>query len=66
MRIKIGQTYQLLSGDAVTVMTLPNSKGWLRAHSQDVGYERTYASFAFEQVGVKLIIENTDLNLLPR
>jgi hypothetical protein len=65
MKLKVGQTYRLLSGEVVTVVSLPGKDGWLRAFSHDVGSERTYGAYAFEQSGVELVEVRNNLTLAP-
>jgi len=51
--MKIGQTWQLSIGEVVTIVSLPDMDGWLRALSHDVGVERTYGSYGFAQPDAK-------------
>jgi hypothetical protein len=60
MKLKIGQTWQLLSGEIVTIVTLPDKSGWLTALSHDVDHVRTYGLFGFDQPGVRLLEVKSD------
>ena len=70
MDIRAGQTYRLLSGEVVTVVTAPDKAGRLEALSHDAarvvdheaGVKYTYHSFAFQQAGVELL----EARLAPR
>ena len=63
MKLEIGQTWQLLSGEIVTIISLPNEDGWLRALSHDLGVERTYNLYGFVQAGARLLETKTAASL---
>jgi len=66
LEIKIGQTWQLASGELVTVLSLPEKNGWLRCLSHDVGLERTYGTFAFIQPDARVVESKSSLRSLVK
>ncbi len=55
MKLKVGQTWKLVSGEIVTIVSLPDARGWLHCLSHDVGFVRTYGLFGFDQPGTRLL-----------
>jgi len=53
--LRPGQTWRLCDGAIVTVVSLPNKDGWLRALSHDDGREHTYGSYGFVQPAATLL-----------